>query len=65
MGTRWRSRLRHCIASPKVAGSIPDGDLRLRAALRRWGHGEAKRGTSWGVKALPPSCADCRETLGS
>ena len=24
-GTRWRSRLRHCAASRKVAGSIPDG----------------------------------------
>ena len=24
-GTRWRSWLRHCATSPKVAGSIPDG----------------------------------------
>jgi hypothetical protein len=24
-GTRWRSRLRHCATSRKVAGSIPDG----------------------------------------
>jgi hypothetical protein len=24
-GTRWRSKLRHCITSRKVAGSIPDG----------------------------------------
>ena len=25
VGTRWRSRLRHCATSRKVAGSIPDG----------------------------------------
>ena len=24
-GTRWRSWLRHCVTSRKVAGSIPDG----------------------------------------
>ena len=24
-GTRWRSWLRHCVTSQKVAGSIPDG----------------------------------------
>jgi len=24
-GTRWRSLLRHCTTSRKVAGSIPDG----------------------------------------
>ena len=24
-GTRWRSLLRHCATSRKVAGSIPDG----------------------------------------
>ena len=24
--TRWRSWLRHCVTSHKVAGSIPDGD---------------------------------------
>ena len=24
-GTRWRSCLRHCTTSQKVAGSIPDG----------------------------------------
>jgi len=24
-GTRWRSWLRHCATSRKVAGSIPDG----------------------------------------
>jgi len=40
MGTRWRSWLRHCATSRKVAGSIPDGvigifiiDIILPAAL--------------------------------
>ena len=37
--TRWRSRLRHCATSRKVASSIPNGvnDLILPAALRHWG----------------------------
>ena len=28
-GTRWRSWLRHCATSRKVAGSIPDGVTRI------------------------------------
>ena len=32
-GTRWRSWLRHCATSRKVAGSIPDGDVILPATL--------------------------------
>jgi len=28
-GTRWRSWLRHCVTSRKVAGSIPDGVIRI------------------------------------
>ena len=28
-GTRWRSWLRHCAISRKVAGSIPDGVIRI------------------------------------
>jgi len=28
-GTRWRSWLRHCATSRKVAGSIPDGVVRF------------------------------------
>jgi len=35
-GTWWRSCLRHCAASRKVAGSIPD-DIFLSAALWSWG----------------------------
>jgi len=27
--TRWRSWLRHCVTSRKVAGSIPDGDIEI------------------------------------
>jgi len=34
-GTRWRSWLRHCATSRKVAGSIPDGVI-LPAALWPW-----------------------------
>jgi len=28
-GTRWRSWLRHCAKNQKVAGSIPDGVIRI------------------------------------
>ena len=38
-GPRWRSWLRHCATSQKVAGSIPDGviDVILPVALWPWG----------------------------
>ena len=36
-GTQWRSWLRHCATSRKVAGSIPDGVIILPAALWNWG----------------------------
>ena len=38
-GPRWRSWLRHCATSQKVAGSIPDGviDIILLAVLWPWG----------------------------
>lgn len=29
IGTRWRTWLRHCAASWKVAGSFPDGIIRI------------------------------------
>ena len=29
IGTRWRSWLRHCAKSRKVAGSIPDGVIKI------------------------------------
>jgi len=29
IGTRWRSWLRHCATNRKVAGSIPDGVIRI------------------------------------
>ena len=36
-GTRWRSWLRHCATTPKVAGSIPDGVIEIFHALWPWG----------------------------
>ena len=36
-GPQWRSWLRHCATSQKVAGSIPDGVIILPAALWPWG----------------------------
>ena len=33
VGTRWRSWLRHCATSRKVAGSIPDGVIGRTMAL--------------------------------
>ena len=35
-GTRWRSWLRHCATSRKVAGSIPDGVIDWGTRLRGW-----------------------------
>ena len=49
-GTRWRSWLRHCAASRKVTGSIPDGvpmALGLIQSLTEM----STRNISWGVKA--------------
>ena len=36
VGTQWRSWLRHCATSRKVAGSMPDGVIILPAALWPW-----------------------------
>ena len=73
-GTRWRSWLRHCATSRKVAGSIPDGDigvfhsqnpsgrsmaLVLTQPLKEMSTRNMSRGV--GLTSLPPSCADCLE----
>jgi hypothetical protein len=71
-GTRWRSWLRHCAASRKVAGWIgvnaiswhnpwPCSRLSLQ---QKWIPGifpGGKGGRSVGMTTLPPSCADCHE----
>ena len=61
-GTRWRSWLRHCCTSRKVAGSIPDGFIgifrRHNPSSRTMALGSTQpltemstRNISWGVKA--------------
>ena len=61
-GTRWRSWLRHCSTSRKVAGSIPDGVTGIFYSYnhsgRRMALGQTQpltemsaRNISWGVKA--------------
>ena len=37
-GTRWRSWLRHCATSRKVAGSIPDGLTGIFQRQSFWPH---------------------------
>jgi hypothetical protein len=50
-GTRWRSWLRHCATSRKVAGSIPDGVIEIFLELillsfKKW-DGGAWTGLIW------------------
>jgi hypothetical protein len=75
--TRWRSGLRHCATSRKVAGSIPDGVIGNFHSFRpHYGPGidsasnrneyqeyflGGKGGWCVGLTNLPPSCADCLE----
>jgi hypothetical protein len=69
-GARLRSWLRHYVTNRNVAGSIPDGVTGICHWHNRFGRTMALRSTqpltemstrnlSWGVKVLPPSCADC------
>ena len=62
-GTRWRSWLRHCATSRKVAGSIPDGIIGIfhwhNPSGRNMALGVTQpltemstRNISWGVKAV-------------
>jgi len=61
-GTRWGSWLRHCATSRKVAGSIPDGVIKIfywhNPSYRTMALGLTQplaemstRNISWGVKA--------------
>jgi hypothetical protein len=74
--TRWRSWLRHCATSRKVAGSIPHGVTAIfhlhnssdpgidSASNRNEYQGyflEGKGGRCLRLTTLPPSCADCLE----
>ena len=45
-GTRWRSCLRHCAASRKVAGSIPDDVIGIFHWQNPCGHTLALRSTA-------------------
>ena len=55
-GTRWRSWLRHCATSRKVAGSIPDNTNEYHEYFLG-----GKGGRRVGLTILPPSCAECLE----
>ena len=74
--SRWRSWLRSCATSRKVAGSIPDGVIRVyhwhnpsghwveSASNRNEYHAyflEGKGSRYVGLTSLPPSCSDCLE----
>ena len=70
LNTRWRSCLRHCSTSWKVAGSIPvearpQYDPRVDSASNRNEYQEYfqkdKGGRCVRLTALPPSCIDCLE----
>jgi len=73
---RWRSWLRHCYTSRKVAGSNPGGVTGIfhwhnpsgpgvESASDRNKYQEyflrLKAADAWGLTTLPPSCADCLE----
>jgi hypothetical protein len=72
-GTRWRSWLRHSATSRKVAGSTGTSHWlnpsRFNSASKINEYQErllrGKDGQCVGVITLPPSCADCREILGT
>ena len=68
--TLWRSWLRHCVTSRKVAGSIfhwynSSGRSGVDSAYNRNEYQEyflgGKGGLCLGLTTLPPSCDDCLE----
>ena len=73
-GKRWRSWLKHCTTSRRVAGSVPDGVIGFFFFHRHNPSGRtialrltqpltemSKGGRCVGLTTLPPSCADCLE----
>jgi hypothetical protein len=70
-GTRWRSSLRHCATSRKVAGSIPNGVILPSGRTMALGSTQSltemstrnifwdKDGWCVGLTTLTLSCADC------
>jgi hypothetical protein len=74
-GARWRSWLRHCATSRKVAGSIPDGyspsghtvalgltqPLKEMSTRNVYGGCGGKGGRCVGLITLPPLYANCLE----
>ena len=66
--TLWRSWVRHCASSPKVAGSIPDGVIGTMTVVdSAWNRHEYQEyflgggGKGGRLTTLPPSCAHCIE----
>jgi len=59
--TQWRSSLRHCAVSWKVAGSIPDGLGVDSGSNRKEYHKYFLWLKGVGLTNLPPSCVDCLE----
>jgi len=72
-GTRWRSWLRHCATSRKVAASNPDGVIGRNPSGRTMAPGVdsvsnrneyqeyflgSRGGRCVGLTILPPTCAD-------
>ena len=58
---QWRSSLRHCATSRKVAGSIPDGLGVDSASNRKEYHKYFLWRKGVGLTNLPPSCVDSLE----
>jgi len=77
MRRRWSLWLKHCVASRKVAGSIPGGIIEIFNRLESFGHTRALRSTQpvremaveggqcVRLTTLPPLFFDCAEILGA
>jgi hypothetical protein len=74
-GARWRSRLRHCATGgfdSRFFIHNPTGRTLTLGSIQSFnrneylggGGGIGKGGRCLGLTTLPPSCADCLETVG-